>query len=52
MMVFDPVGNGLGRLEFPAFTPQASSDIGWMASIADDDADADVDAAAVEVTLR
>ena len=39
--VSDEVGNGRTRFTFPPFTPTASGEIVWTATIADDDPDID-----------
>ncbi|MFQ5804173.1 MAG: choice-of-anchor D domain-containing protein [Candidatus Methylomirabilales bacterium] len=41
MDVSDPVGDGRTRFNFPAYTPTASGDIMWTATITDDDPDVD-----------
>ena len=47
--VSDPVGNGRSKFDFPPYTPTASGDITWTATIADDDPDDDTATATTRV---
>jgi hypothetical protein len=40
--VSDPIGNGRSKFSFPPYTPVATGDITWTATIADDDTSDDL----------
>jgi hypothetical protein len=47
--VSDPAGNGRTKFDFPSFTPDATGDIVWTATVADDDPDDDTATATTTV---